>query len=162
MIAVLKRVVFDCNVHLQALINESGPAGRCVDAAFRGTVELYWSSVVSEELRRTAQRRWLQAKFKHITAYRLDQYLINVERVARVLEEVPEVFAYKRDPDDAHYVNLAVAAKAELIVSRDKDLLTLMDADNPDGVNFQNRFPTLRILTPPQFLVELDGRDSRA
>jgi predicted nucleic acid-binding protein len=68
------------------------------------------------------------------------------------MESVPERWMYARDPDDAHYVNLALTAEAELIVSRDNDLLTLMDRHSPDGKNFANQFPRLTILTPPAFL----------
>jgi predicted nucleic acid-binding protein len=32
------------------------------------------------------------------------------------------VFEYERDTDDAHYIDLAVACRAKLIVSRDRDL----------------------------------------
>jgi predicted nucleic acid-binding protein len=60
-----------------------------------------------------------------------------------------------RDPDDAHYVNLALAADARLIVSRDRDLLDLMDSAKPEAAEFQSRFPALRILDPVGFLREI-------
>lgn len=63
---------------------------------------------------------------------------------------VSEEFVYARDPDDAHYVNLAHTAGAEFLVSRDRDLLDLM-ADT----TFRGQYPTLRILSPPGFLAEL-------
>ena len=69
---------------------------------------------------------------------------------------MPSVFEYERDPDDAHYVNLALAANARLIVSRDNDLLALGDQSKLDGRDFAKRFPTLSILTPPAFLQRMD------
>jgi hypothetical protein len=45
-------------------------------------------------------------------------------------------------------------------VSRDADLLELGDLATLNGRDFSSRFPALRILTPPQFLAELDA-DSR-
>ena len=71
------------------------------------------------------------------------------------MQGFPETFVYERDPDDAHYVNLALAADAKLIVSRDKDLLDLMDQAKPEGRDFHTRFPTVRILDPVSFLREL-------
>jgi predicted nucleic acid-binding protein len=38
---------------------------------------------------------------------------------------VPKEFSYRRDEDEP-YINLAVAAGADFIVSRDRDLLDLM------------------------------------
>jgi predicted nucleic acid-binding protein len=65
------------------------------------------------------------------------------------------VFAYTRDPDDAHYVNLALAAGADVIVSRDRDLLDLVAANRPESVEFRRRFPALQILTPEEVLRRL-------
>jgi predicted nucleic acid-binding protein len=63
------------------------------------------------------------------------------------------VFSCPRDPDDEPYVNLAVAAGARYLVTRDKDLLDLMeDAD------FRRRFATLAILDPAAFLLERSGK----
>ena len=46
-------------------------------------------------------------------------------------------------------------ADAKRIVSRDKDLLDLMDAMKPEAADFQGRFPLLRILDPVSFLREI-------
>jgi predicted nucleic acid-binding protein len=73
------------------------------------------------------------------------------------MEDFPLVFSYQRDPDDAHYVNLAIAAQAELIVSRDRDLLDLMDPTKPEAADFQRRFPQVRIVDPVGFLVEIEA-----
>lgn len=72
-----------------------------------------------------------------------------------MMNSVPQVFTYERDPDDAHYVDLAVAAKASLIVSRDKDLLALQDPTNPGAIIFQRRFPGISVLTPTELLFRL-------
>lgn len=147
-----KRAVFDCNIYFQALINEEGPAGRCLSAALRGEVELFISRFVIDELRRTAMDPDLRKKFRHITDQRLNRLIANVEKVGRFLAQVPELFVYERDPDDAHYVNLALAATAKFVVSRDNDLLVLMDRSRTEGRDFQSRFPSLKIVDPKTFL----------
>jgi predicted nucleic acid-binding protein len=81
-----------------------------------------------------------------------------VTTIATLIESVPSVFTYSRDPDDAHYVDLAVAAGAKLIVSRDKDLLSLADVTTPEGQDFRMRFPDIEILTPPALLRMLEER----
>ena len=75
---------------------------------------------------------------------------------ATFVDVVPHVFDFPRDPKDAHYVDLAVAASAKLIVSRDKDLLSLADESTPEGQDFKARFPGIAILTPPAMLQMLD------
>jgi hypothetical protein len=40
-------------------------------------------------------------------------------------------------------------------VTRDKDLLDLIDPSKPEAADFQKNYPTLRILEPPGFLREI-------
>ena len=54
---------------------------------------------------------------------------------------------FPRDPDDEHVLNLAIEAKARYLVSRDYDLLELMN-----NLEFQDRYPNLTILDPVAFL----------
>jgi predicted nucleic acid-binding protein len=90
-----------------------------------------------------------------VTVERTETLIENLLKVAVVSQTIPERFTYARDPDDGHYVNLALATGSNLIISRDKDLLSLMDPTRPEGKDFQVRFPALRILDPVTFLREL-------
>ncbi len=145
------KVVFDCNVYLQALANPAGPAGRCVELALRGVVALYVSPFVLDEIRRVTSYPQLIARFK-LRPSRVAVLLDNLLKVAVVVPVVAELWRYDRDPDDAHYVNLAVIAGASIVVSRDNDLLDLMDLGRPEAVEFTSKFPSLRILDPVAFL----------
>ena len=46
MTATAPKVVFDCNIFVQALINLHGPAGRCVQKARDGEVRLFVSPFI--------------------------------------------------------------------------------------------------------------------
>jgi putative PIN family toxin of toxin-antitoxin system len=46
---------------------------------------------------------------------------------AILLAQVSNDFRYPRDPDDEAVINLAIEAGARYLVSRDKDLLDLMN-----------------------------------
>ena len=61
------------------------------------------------------------------------------------------------DPDDSHYVNLALHAEAGVIVSRDKHLLNLMDAARKEAQEFMAQFPAIRVIDPVELLQELEG-----
>jgi putative PIN family toxin of toxin-antitoxin system len=152
------RVVFDCNTFLQALSAPEGPAGQCVQLAFDGKVSLFVSSLVLEELREVTSRPKVITKLR-LVAGRIDEFLDTIEIAATLLANIPDVFSYKRDPDDAHYVNLALAADARLIVSRDRDLLDLMDSTKPEAAEFQRHYPRLRILNPVGLLREMAVQD---
>lgn len=148
------RAVFDCNTLLQALASPAGPAGGCVQLAVDGKIDLFLSPGVLEELRDVTSRPKVIAKLR-LVPDRVEEFFEAIEIAATLLAGFPEVFLYARDPEDAHYVNLALAADARLIVSRDLDLLDLMDATKPEAGEFQRRFPNLRILDPVGFLREV-------
>ena len=91
-----------------------------------------------------------------ITAEQTDELARAIASFAIIMTDVPEVYRHPFDPDDSHYVNLAVKADARLIVSRDRHLLMLANTGRKEGQDFQARFPALRILDPVQLLRELE------
>jgi putative PIN family toxin of toxin-antitoxin system len=153
------RVVFDCNTLVQAVGSPNGPAGRSVQLALEGRVILVISPVILAELREATARPRLIQKLK-LRAERTEAYLASLQRAGWILQGFAETFVYARDPDDAHYINLAVASDTKLIVSRDNDLLELMDRSKPESAQFQEQFPMLRILDPVSFLKEIAPRGS--
>ncbi len=149
-----ERVVFDCNVYFQALISPGGPAGEAFKAAKDRRLTLYVSATVLSELSDVCSRPHLVEKF-HLSEQRLNTFLRDVVANAQFLDHVPHVFDYERDPDDAHYIDLAVAADAKLIVSRDKDLLALRDTTTADHKRLQKIAPGIEILTPVELIIRL-------
>lgn len=147
-------VVFDCNIYFQALIGPSGPAGECLHAAQRNRIVLYLTNQILAELNDVCRRPKVATKFG-ITAARLEQYQNVLRTIGLLVHDVPHVFTYQRDPQDEHYIDLAIATHSELVVSRDRDLLALMDASDPVGHDFITRFPDIRIVTPVDLLAEL-------
>lgn len=146
-----ERVVFDCNVFFQALISPAGPAGQALAAAVDGNCSLFVSEFIFDELKGITSRPHLVARF-HLTTEQVAHFWESIAEIATMLVDVPAVFDFPRDPQDAHYVDLAVAAQAKLIVSRDLDLLSLVDPSTPEGRDFRARFPDLEILTPTELL----------
>lgn len=50
------------------------------------------------------------------------------------------------------YVDLAIAAGAHVITTRDRHLLALRDITDPLGIDFLSRFSAVEVLTPVQLL----------
>jgi putative PIN family toxin of toxin-antitoxin system len=144
-------VVFDCNVFLQAMLSAQGPAAECLRIARAGELTLFVSDYVLAEIRDLPNDRKLANKFQ-LTVEKAERFIAEVVVFARPFSVVPEVYRHAQDPDDSHYVNLAIATGATFIVSRDRHLLNLMDAVRGESQEFQQRFPTIRVLAPETLL----------
>lgn len=147
--------VYDCMIHLQAASNPHAASGECVRRAVLGDVQLFLSLEVLAEVRDVLTRPRTLKKFPHLTPAAVNTYLRTVGRFGTVLPDPPHAVSLPRDPNDEKYLNLAVAAGATVIVSRDNDLLDLMNPTNPDGVAFRTVYPTIAILDPAAFLATL-------
>jgi len=111
-------------------------------------VRLCLSPDVLAEWRDVLQRPKLRRKFPILTPEWVNSILTGLQAKAEVFPEVPRVVELPRDPKDEPYLNLAVASAARYLISRDKDLLDLMDRSLPEGNAFRARFPQLLILDP--------------
>lgn len=108
---------------------------------------LYVSEDILREVRDVLTRPKLRQKKRNLTEERVDALMQRLSQKAVLVKNVPKQFAYDRDPDDEPYINLAIAAGAKYLVTRDKDLLDL--GNDPD---FHLRFPDLEIIDPVEFL----------
>jgi putative PIN family toxin of toxin-antitoxin system len=134
-------------VYLQAATNATGPAGKCVELAELGHVALYFSNRVLAEVRDVLARPKTLKRFPRLTAEAVDAFLKRATRFGTAVHDAPPRVALPRDPKDEKYINLALAASAELLVSRDNDLLDLM-ADEA----FRAAHPALKVVDPVTLL----------
>jgi putative PIN family toxin of toxin-antitoxin system len=144
------RVVFDCMVFLQGAGRPAGPARACFHLVDKERVTLCLSAEILAEVRDVLTPPKVLRKFPQLSPEWVTTFLQDVEAKALVLSGVPQAIALERDPKDEPYLNLAVAAKAHYLVSRDLDLLDLMKDED-----FKGRFPDLLILDPVAFLKEI-------
>ena len=84
-------------------------------------------------------------------------FLADLASHATMLAAVPKVFPLPRDPKDEPYIDLAVAAQARYLVSRDNDLLDLMG-----DAAFRQQFPELTVIDPVALLRELAPSRNRS
>jgi putative PIN family toxin of toxin-antitoxin system len=134
------RVVIDANVAASAVCWE-GEAFLCLVKLARRQAFAYGSETTLEETREVCARLIREKKPKHKATGRLTWYL----NIARQVEAAPLGKGRSRDPKDDPYLATALAAKAQFIVTYDKDLLAL---GKPFGVE---------ILKPSAFLRKVQG-----
>ena len=121
------RLVLDTNVVVSGFLWGGNP-GKFLLAAGDGEVRLFSSRILVEEIRLTLGKPHLE---KAIAATGLTgadfrrQYrqLVTMARPAELAESI------SRDPDDDHVIACAIAARADWIVTGDKDLLVLNNVE---------------------------------
>ena len=133
------RLVLDTNTVLSALLWRGTPY-RLLETLRNQhpALQLYSSPVLLEELSDVIARPAFSQRFTAI-GKTVRQVLADYVEIVDLVEpiEVPRIV---RDPDDDHVLACALAAKADLIVSGDKDLLDL------------NSFQNISILNPAEAL----------
>jgi putative PIN family toxin of toxin-antitoxin system len=155
---IIPKVVFDCNVFLQALVSPNGPAGRCKKLVDRGEVELFISEDVLAEISEVLSRPRTRKLAPALTIEVIEAFIADIRLKSIYLRNVPEEYHFKRDPKDERYINLAIVAGAKFIVSRDNDLLDLMKANSETAREFQRRFPLLKVINPTDLLTEVETK----
>ena len=135
-----RRVVLDTNVAVSALVFREGRLAWLREAWAAGrVVPLVSAETVAELVRVLAcpKLRLSEEDTKNVLAHYMEH--AEAVREAGASIRVPEC----RDPDDRKFLQLAVAAKADALVTGDEDLLTLAG---------KSRVP---ILTPDALKAEL-------
>lgn len=144
--------VYDCVVFAQALINPNGLAAECVEQAHRGRVRLFISPYVLHEIRELPSK--IPPKYG-VTPEQAGELADEIVTFATVVNDAPPIYTHPHDPDDSHYIDLAVATHSKLIISRDRHLLNLMDPLRTEAREFRQRFPDLIVLPPDTFARQL-------
>ncbi|MBL7795850.1 MAG: putative toxin-antitoxin system toxin component, PIN family [Saprospiraceae bacterium] len=130
-----KRAVFDCNALVSALIRSDSIPALAFDRA-RKHCDLVTSVACIVEMRRI----FYKEKFaRYFTREEADLFLEVFQQAAIVVEPTEQLLVC-RDSQDDKYLEVAVAAQADVIVSGDPDLLVL------------HPFRAVSILSPRDFL----------
>lgn len=150
-------VIFDTVALVQATINEDSAAGRCLTLFEQGKISVAVSRATLVEAQDVLSRPHLRQRYEYITDEVVTDLIQVLSRKGRWERKVRKRFSYPRDPKDEPLLNLAIQVKADYLISRDKDLLDLMDWHKPDGREFQRRFRFLKIVKPEEFLQVMES-----
>ncbi len=154
-------VVCDCVVFVQAIASDESPAARILTEVDSGNVRLYVSDEILREVKDVVNRPELRNRLPGLTDVRIEAFFGRLDKKAFKVRDVPRAFEYSRDPDDEPYINLAIAAGADYIVTRDSDLLDLMTGHTGECKEFRQRFRPLKVITPRKLLDEIEQARKR-
>lgn len=138
-------VVVDTTVLISGFITPEGVAAKLLRWTGAEDVTLCLSREIIEELRsRLLYRRKIRKHYQYADE-QVHRYCQDLEASARLITDLPRVQVVTRDPNDDMVIACALAAQAEYIVTRDKDLLSIA------------RHEGIRIVTPRQLLELLEA-----
>lgn len=150
-------VVCDCMIFLQAVANEQSPAAEIFRLLDKEKITLFISDSILREVKNVLSRPEVRKCFPHLTDKAIEVFLERLQNKAIEIFNIPEEFRYQRDSKDEPYVNLALVTRSAYLVSRDTDLLDLMDENKAAGKSFRFKYPFLRIVKPQDFLDEIEN-----
>lgn len=137
------RAVFDTNLLVSYLLVHRPPLATLIDEALaQERFILLTAPELLAELERVLQYPRLQ---RYYNATQRDRFVALIAALGEVVDLPADIPAISRDPDDDRVIACAVVGRADVIVSGDKDLLTLKQV---------GRIP---ILTATEFLGRLQG-----
>jgi putative PIN family toxin of toxin-antitoxin system len=137
------RIVLDANVLVSALISRTGAPARILDRWERDEFEIAISPAILDELDRVLHYPRLQERFR-LPERSIERFLGLLARQAVEAVATEELEIIESDPTDNRYLECALAAGAEIIVSGDRHLLEL------------GEYQGLQILSPAGFLTLLN------
>lgn len=116
-------IVADTNTVLSGLL-WGGPPRRLIDLARARSLTLCTSLVLLAELAEVIARDKFAHRV-HLAGLSAADLVQDFRRLAHIVEPQPLPTPASRDPDDDHVLACALSARADLIVTRDLDLLDL-------------------------------------
>jgi uncharacterized protein len=144
------RVVFDTGVILQAILSRRGPSANALMCLNRSDVLAFTSPQVLEEYEDVLARSDIRERFPTVTDEVVRSVLEWINAHALSVVPLRRYVKYPRDPDDEQVISLAIHVRADLLVTRDRDLLDLTRVRD-----FRLLYPFLRIVSPNELLRRL-------
>ena len=137
------KIVLDTSVCVAALLSETGGSAKVLEAVFTGKIYNFYTDEILDEINEVLQRK----KFS-LEREKWEHFLHLFAESSFLVKSLKEFEVSKcRDPKDDMVLTAAIAAKAEIIISGDKDLIALTP------------FRNIEIIPPSAFLERLYWHD---
>jgi putative PIN family toxin of toxin-antitoxin system len=144
-------LVLDTNTLLRGFMYETGASGKVLRACkARRVITLLSKPVLAEYCEILSDPELVGDDPQSAPA--VEDLLEALRFVGEYLPTVRPRFELPRDPDDAIFIELAIAGSATHIITHDKDLLQLRASRSDAGRRFRQRLPQTGIVTAAGFL----------
>ena len=121
----MRRAVFDSTVLLSAFLRPGGVSDELLALAAEGHFALVLSpEIITETWRKLLTSTRLRARYQY-TDERAHSFARGLLRISEIIRDTPPITGIVRDPSDDMIVACAVKARAERVVTRGKDLLSI-------------------------------------
>jgi uncharacterized protein len=141
----VRSAVADTTVLVSAFLTPRGVSSEFLRRAREGAFVLVLAAEILEEARdRLLHRRRIRKRYPY-TDERVHRFHRLLQTTTTVVAHLPTVTGVVRDPNDDMVIACALKARADYVVTRDKDLLSL------------GAYKGIRMVTPRQFLDCLEG-----
>lgn len=144
------RVVLDTNVVLRAVVNPKSPPGLILAAAEERKIIVLHNRDVLREYRYVLESQTLRRRFPFIDSRVVETTMLRLKYRGDAVREKVQ-FEFPRDPEDARFIELAIAGKADFLVTDDDDLLTLKQSHSDAARRLRQRAHKLRICAAVEF-----------
>jgi len=136
------RVVIDTNVFVSSFFSKKSPPFQIIDLWRKGHFILCLSAEVLDEYLAILKRFKLEDKPEY------EEFISGLKEFPNILfiNDPRKKVQVSRDPHDNKFIDCAIHHKAKVVISGDKDLLTI------------GRYFEISFLTPRQFLDTIEGQ----
>lgn len=134
------KVVLDSVVWVSAFLRKTGLTAELIRQGSL-TTQFYTAEEIITEIRRVLlEKPHIRKRYAYLDR-EVEEFIDEVVRELAInVSPLPDIYAVERDPKDDMVVACAVAAQADYIVSRDRDLLDL------------GTYQGIQIVTPEAFI----------
>lgn len=134
------------------MISGRGPSARALEYVRGGRAELLISNAIVTELDELLHRDSIRRKFTHLDDRAVSTFLLHLCALSTQVSPMSSGLTFSRDSRDLPYLNLAIQSRAQYLVSRDADLLSIPLSDDLEAARIRALAPDLRIVDPVAFL----------
>jgi len=138
----MRKAVLDSTVLVSAFLTKTGVSYQLLRQAEAGVFIVCVADEILEEVAKVLQYARIRKK-RLYTDEDIHKYITLLGSIGKLITPLPKLRAVIRDPNDDMIVACAVKAKAEHIITRDKDLLEL------------GRYRKIEIISPEAYLALL-------
>ena len=152
--------MLDTNTLVRGMYSSLSPAGRVLEGCRSRFYRFLLSKAVFAEYVEVLNYEEIRERNYDVHWKSATLLVMRLKYVSVYLPSVSVSFDFRRDPDEAKFLELAIAGNATHLVTHDRDLLSLRSGHTEVAKRLRRRMPRLSILTAADFLSSMKSREN--